>query len=186
MFLGGDLILLIRFGLTVLLLVGLAYGIARLLKFDPIAVLSPKEWRVLAKLMATGFLFFVLILVILRLVLRRTWLAVAAFFVLGIGAYWPAYSSPAVHLIFLSLFSAIFLGVLFRFGFLSIVVFSTVQFLLIGIPISFQVTSWTFGGSATALVLVVGLAIYGLRISLAGRPLFPDELAVSVPVGTKI
>ncbi|MBD3872293.1 MAG: protein kinase, partial [Acidobacteria bacterium] len=122
-------------------------------------------------------LLIVLILVILRLLLRRTWLAVAAAFVLGIGAYWPAYSSPAVYLIFISLSLVVFIGVLFRYGFLSIVVSSAVGALLTGIPITYQVSSWTFGGTVVALALVLGLAIYGLRIALAGRPLFRDELA---------
>ncbi len=122
-------------------------------------------------------LFFVLILVILRVVLRRTWLAVAAFFVLAIGAYWPAYSSPTAYLIFTSLNVAIFVLVLFRYGFLSLVVTNVVWFLLTDFPMTYQVSSWTFGGTVVALALVLGLAIYGLRIALAGRPLFRDELA---------
>jgi len=121
-------------------------------------------------------LFLVLILVILRLALRRTWLAVAALFVLAIGAFWPAYSSPTVYLIFTSLNIAILIGVLFRHGFLSVVVSNAVWFLLTGIPITYQVSSWTFGGTVVALGVVIGLAVYGLRISLAGRPLFQDEL----------
>jgi serine/threonine-protein kinase len=130
-------------------------------------------------------LLIVLILVILRLLLRRTWLAVAVLFVLGIGAYWPAYSSPTVYLIFISLSLVVFIGVLFRYGFLSVVVTSAVGALLTGIPMTFQVSSWTFGGTVAALALVLGLAIYGLRIALAGRPLFRDELAVSAPSGTR-
>jgi hypothetical protein len=130
-------------------------------------------------------LLIVLILVILRLLLRRTWLAVAAAFAIGIGAYWPAYSSPTVYLIFMSLNLGIFILVLFRYGFLSIVVSSVVGALLTGIPITYQVSSWTFGGTVVALALVLGLATYGLRIALAGRPLFRDELAVSVPIGTR-
>ncbi|MDX2436863.1 MAG: protein kinase, partial [Acidobacteriota bacterium] len=125
-------------------------------------------------------LLIVLILVILRLLVRRTWLAVAAAFAIGIGAYWPAYSSPTGYLIFMSLSLGIFILVLFRYGFLSIVVSSAVGALLTGIPITYQVSSWTFGGTVVALALVLGLAIYGLRISLAGRPLFRDEISVSV------
>jgi serine/threonine-protein kinase len=130
-------------------------------------------------------LFYVLILVILRLVLRRTWLAVAAFFVLGIGAFWPAYSSPAVQAIFTLLSGGVFIGVLFRYGFLSVVVSWSVSFLLVCIPITYQVSSWIFGGTVMALAMVFGLAIYGLRIALAGRPLFRDELSVSAPVVTR-
>jgi len=111
---------------------------------------------------------------------------VAAFFVLGIAAYWPAYSSPTAYLIFISLNVAIFILVLFRYGFLSLVLTNTVGFLLSGIPMTYQVSSWTFGGTVVALALVLGLAIYGLRIALAGRPLFRDELAVSTPPGTRL
>jgi len=95
--------------------------------------------------------------------------------VLGIAANWPAYSSPTVHVIFMSLYCAVLLVVFFRHGFLSIVVCNAVWFLLTGIPITYQVSSWTFGGTVVALGVVFGLAVYGLRISLAGRPLFRDE-----------
>jgi len=122
-------------------------------------------------------LFFVLILVILRLVLRRTWLAVAALFLLAIGSFWPAHSNPTVYLIFLVLNFAILTAVFFNYGFLSVVVSTSVWFLLIGNPMTIQVSSWTFGGTLVALGVVLGLAIYGLRISLAGRPLFRDELS---------
>ena len=121
-----------------------------------------------------GSLFFVLILVILRMLLRRTWLAVAAFFLLGIAAYWPVYSSPTGHLIFSSLNVAIVIVILFRYGFLTLVVASTVLSLMVNIPMTYQVSSWTFGGTLVTLGVVFGLAIYGLRIALAGRPLFPD------------
>jgi len=130
-------------------------------------------------------LFFVLILVILRVVLRRTWLAVAAGFAVAIGAYWPAHSSPTVYLILTSLNVAFFVFVLFRYGFLSLVVASTVSALLTGIPMTYQASSWTFGGTAVALALVLGLAIYGLRIALAGRPLFRDELLTETPGHTR-
>jgi serine/threonine-protein kinase len=127
-------------------------------------------------------LFLVLILVILRLLLRRTWLAVAAFFVLGVGAYWPAYSSPAVQALFTLLTGGVFIVVLFRHGFLSVVVSWSVSKLLVYIPITYEVSSWIFGGTLAALAVVLGVAIYGLRTSLAGRPLFKDELSVSAPI----
>lgn len=81
----------------------------------------------------------------------------------------------------MSLIGAIFIGVLCRHGFLSAVMSSAVWFLLLGIPMTFQVSSWTFGGAVVALALVLGLAIYGLRIALAGRPLFRDDLLTEAP-----
>ena len=50
--------------------------------------------------------------------------------------------------------------------------------LLLGIPNTYEVSSWIFGGTLVVLTVVLGLAIYGLRIALAGRPLFRDELSV--------
>ncbi len=44
---------------------------------------------------------------------------------------------------------------------------------------------WIFGGTLVALAMVVGLAIYGLRTALAGRPLFPDEFAAPAPGGAR-
>jgi len=131
-------------------------------------------------------LFFMLILVILRLVLRRTWLAILGFFALGVLAYWQADSSLALLLISMFLNMVVFIGVLFRYGFLSVAVANTVLFFLAGIPISYHPSSWTFGGTVVVLAIVFGLAIFGLRTALAGRPLFPDELAVSAPGGTKL
>ena len=128
-------------------------------------------------------LFYMLILVILRMVLRRTWLTLAVFFVLGIGAYWPAFSSPTVYLIYMSVSTAVLLALVFRGGFLSLVVATSVWFLLIGIPITSQVSSWIFGGTLVVLGMVVGLAIYGLRTALAGRPLFPDEFRAPTSEG---
>jgi hypothetical protein len=130
-------------------------------------------------------LFYVLILVILRMVLRRTWLTLAVFFVLGIAAYWPGFSSPVVYLIYMSVSTTVLLAVLFRSGFLSLVVTTSVWFLLTGMPITTQVSSWIFGSTVVALAIVLGVAIYGLRIALAGRPLFPDELSASASIGAK-
>jgi len=54
-------------------------------------------------------------------------------------------------------------------------------FLLRSFPITYEVSSWTFSGTVVALAVVFGLAIYGLRIALAGQPLFRDELSASEP-----
>jgi hypothetical protein len=76
----------------------------------------------------------------------------------------------------------VFIVVLFRHGFLSVVVSWSVSKLLVYIPITYEVSSWIFGGTFAALAVVLGVAIYGLRTSLAGRPLFKDELSVSAPI----
>ncbi len=44
-------------------------------------------------------------------------------------------------------------------------------------PITLDVSTWYAGTSLFALLTIAGLAVYGLWVSLAGRPLFKDELA---------
>jgi hypothetical protein len=131
-------------------------------------------------------LFPLLMLVILRLALRKTWLAVAVWFVLAIGVFWPAYGSPVTGAILTLMMCAVYVVLLFRFGFLSVAVGVAVWHILKGLPITPDVSSWMFGGTLVALAIVLGLAIYGLRTALAGRPVFRDEFAVATPTGTKV
>jgi hypothetical protein len=70
------------------------------------------------------------------------------------------------------LYAAIYFFVLFRFGFLTTVVASSVSTMLVAIPIVPQPSSWVFSGTLVVLVIAVGVALYGLRTALAGRPVF--------------
>jgi len=44
-------------------------------------------------------------------------------------------------------------------------------------PLTFDPTAWYAGNTILALVVAFGLAIYGFKVSLAGRPAFEDLLA---------
>jgi hypothetical protein len=46
------------------------------------------------------------------------------------------------------------------------------------LPLSFDLFSWHVETTCLALLLVVGVAIYGFRIALAGRPVLQDQLAI--------
>lgn len=122
-------------------------------------------------------LFPVLVLVVLRLILRRTWLACLAFVIIATMAFWPVFSSPIPHLIFAPIVLALFLLLFFRFGFLSVVASGTTAVFLQSMPITYEVSSWYFGVTLTVMALILGLAIYGFRVSLAGKPVFKDEFA---------
>ena len=121
-------------------------------------------------------LFPLLLLVVLRLILRRTWLAVLALVVLVTFAFWPVFSSPIPHLVFLPITMGLFLLLLYRFGFLAVVVCSSTTAFLQDMPITYEVSSWYFGATLVVVALILGVAIYSFRVSLSGKPVFKDEL----------
>jgi hypothetical protein len=66
---------------------------------------------------------------------------------------------------------------LFRFGWVSILVATFVTDLLIGYPLTADIGVW-YGYASTLVVSVcLALTIYGFKVSLAGRPAFRDLLA---------
>jgi len=108
-----------------------------------------------------------------RVFLRRQWLAVAVtavlmtIFVLGeLG------ENFLVSLPFAVAIAALWLIVLIRFGFLALCVFMWIFLLLQSFPITLDFSRWYVGRSMLLVLAVIGLAIYGFRAALAGRPVF--------------
>jgi hypothetical protein len=73
-------------------------------------------------------------------------------------------------------FAALLL-VLFRFGLLSIALGQFLHFLLGGFPLTTNLGTWYSGVTLLTSLRVVGLAVYGFKVSLSGRPAFRDLLA---------
>jgi hypothetical protein len=82
-----------------------------------------------------------------------------------------------VDLLVTGVLGALFLFFLFRFGWLSIAVGLFVLDVLGAFPLTFDPSAWYAGCTVFALVVVFGLAIYGFKVSLGGRPAFEDLLA---------
>ena len=95
-----------------------------------------------------------------------------------------AFREPGNNFFVDALMMAIFLvfvfGVLFRVGLLPFLVMGTVQGLLIELPLSASPTDWYSGITLLVLAIVLGVAVYGFRVALAGRPAFGDELPVDL------
>lgn len=115
------------------------------------------------------FLFFVFF--VLRVLLRRQWLAAAAF----IGLTTLVISGPGSNWIdrpFQAAYAALFAFILLRFGLLALMVAIAIQDVLGNVP-------WTAEPSALnvlALAIVAIVAVYGFRTSLAGRPILRGDL----------
>jgi hypothetical protein len=122
----------------------------------------------------TAVLFF-FILFLLRLVLRKDWIAGTAFAVILALVTNFASATPWVDLPLAALVFAVFAFALLRFGLLAGIVTSAVgQFLALGGVLDFS--AWYAGMAVMPFLLVALLVVYGFRTSLAGRKLFTQEL----------
>jgi serine/threonine-protein kinase len=133
----------------------------------------------------TGSLFdpvFVLLLMFLiRVALRNQWLATGVFIALiaainSNGSAYPWTDVP-VNLVF----AAIYALILMRYGLLVAMVASTLTDFLNGIPRTLDFTLWYANTGMLPLVLTALIAIYGFRIALGGRSVFPTAPAFTSP-----
>ncbi|HUD98942.1 MAG TPA: serine/threonine-protein kinase [Bryobacteraceae bacterium] len=118
--------------------------------------------------------WFVLIF-ILRVVLRRDWLAAAAFVAIYMALNWlgtPA--SPALSALFGGLETALLVFMMVRFGLVALIASSFVYVLWLLFPITSDFSAWYAGTSLFALLSLAVMAALAFRWSLAGRPLFGD------------
>jgi hypothetical protein len=122
----------------------------------------------------TSLMMF-LFLVVVRLLFRRTWIAVAIICLLSISIFPMAYSSFPLHAATLLLYTGTYLFILFRFGFLALVTAASVSTMFATIPFTPDPSSWVFGGSLVAIAIAIAVALYGFRAALAGRPVFSGE-----------
>jgi serine/threonine-protein kinase len=144
-----------------------------------VALGSPSE--ALAELLAiqvnalTHILLLIGGLLLLRFVLRRTWLALAFHGTLYVLVY--ASGFPRGYLT-LAIWICAWYLMFFRFGWTSLVIGTATVQLLTGYPLTINLSAWY----AYATVLVVGfclaLTLYGFKVSLGGRPPFQDLPAI--------
>jgi serine/threonine-protein kinase len=120
-------------------------------------------------------LYFIVALFLLRFLLRKTWLAVGAWWVLSLFVYNVNAGQPMFDWLVFGVWAFLWLFFLFRFGWVTVVVGLFVMDLL-STPLSFDPSVWYWGTSLLAVALVLGLAVYGFRVSLAGQPVFKDVL----------
>ncbi|MBA4122683.1 MAG: serine/threonine protein kinase [Acidobacteria bacterium] len=117
-----------------------------------------------------GLLFLVLLVTIFR----KQWLAMFVFWAIyflinglffASGGHWIFWLAPA-------LIGVINVICIARFGLLATVSFFVFFFLTFHNPITANVSSWYFGNTIFAAVVILGLAIYGFYTSLAGQKIF--------------
>jgi eukaryotic-like serine/threonine-protein kinase len=119
-------------------------------------------------------LVFLFMLVLLRLILRSTVLAMVLWCVLvGSPLSWLDFA----HAAFFGLARALLmLFALLRGGLLSLVVALFVMFSLLEVPLTLDLSAWFAMRALPVLLVVLGLSVYGFKTALAGKPLFGREL----------
>ena len=115
-------------------------------------------------------IFFLLFL--LRLLVRKDWIAAIVIVVLGAVAstggadyFWFTFLAGAI--IWLSIYL-----VLRRFGLLALVVGLVVQNILVTFPMTTHLSRWYASGAIAGMMIIVAIALFALHSGLAGQPLF--------------
>jgi hypothetical protein len=116
------------------------------------------------------------LLLLFRLLLRRTGLAFVAVGLVGTVLFYPDSGSIPGYIVGMSLLIAIFGVVLFRAGLLAVAAMMSVNALLGQLPLTPHPAGWYAGTMLLSLAFIVAPAAYGFWTSQAGRPLFRDEI----------
>jgi hypothetical protein len=111
---------------------------------------------------------FTLLFFLLRVVLRKEWLATGAF-VLIMAVL--TQGGELIATAFGVVWAAAFIFVFLRFGLLALVFGNYFQHFL-EFPLTTDSSAWYAGTSLFLLLVLAALAVYGFRIALAGRPMF--------------
>jgi len=120
----------------------------------------------------------IMMFLILRLLLRRTWAAIAVVTLLVVFMFNPAAGAPPLgFLIGLGLSLTVFWLTFLRLGFLALVISLSWSALYLELPLTPDLSSWHATATLLCLLVTVGVAAFGFRTSLAGRPLLGDELS---------
>jgi len=123
-----------------------------------------------------GTLQFFFLLLGLKVVLRKDWLAAIAFVALfalprGLTSTHVAIELPTEILVY-----AIAVLIVFRFGLIPLAVAIFTINMIANLPLTSDFSAWYFVNSMLALLSAVALAAWGFYHSLGGEPLWKVEM----------
>jgi len=117
---------------------------------------------------------FLFLLTLLRMLLRRPWIAAAAW-CLFLSAPLPG-EDPVMGWVGGLCRALVCLAVLMRGGLLALVTALYVMFALAEVPITLNLSAWYTFQSLPVVVAIVTLAVYGFHTSLGGKPMLGGGL----------
>ena len=134
-------------------------------------------WLELFMSAAGGGLSFLLMWILLRLLLRRWWLAVLVLVLLQLAMFGPGPGPAfAVRAIATAMYAGLLAYALARFGLVTTTVLIFVWTTLGRFPLTANLSAWYASSALLVILSVLALAIYAFHTTLAGRPLWRDEL----------
>ena len=117
-------------------------------------------------------------LLLMRLLLRRTWAAVAialvTLTVTSVAGGVSTYGLPCA--IIFAVVTTLPILILMRFGLLAVTVTTLVQLVMSFVVASFDLSSWYADRALVPTLLLIALFLYGAWAALAGKPIFGDPL----------
>ncbi|HET6372770.1 MAG TPA: serine/threonine-protein kinase, partial [Candidatus Polarisedimenticolia bacterium] len=122
-------------------------------------------------------LFGIMMFLVLRVLLRRTWAAVAAWAALAVVLFNPGSGNPWPYLCSILILFPLFWIVFFRVGLLAVITGLSLSFLLHSLPLTYDPTAWYSGVTLMVILPALGVAVWGYSAVTAGRPIFRDEVA---------
>ncbi|HJP94057.1 MAG TPA: serine/threonine-protein kinase [Pyrinomonadaceae bacterium] len=124
-----------------------------------------------------GFAFLFLLL-LFYIVLRRQWLAAIALFVIALAVEFSAFaaSAPRFYWIASIMISLTITILVARFGLLATMAAQLFFFLSAAYPMTTDFSAWYASSTIFAIVIALGLAVYGFYTSLGGQPVFGERL----------
>ena len=117
----------------------------------------------------TFFLMFVL-----RLALRKEWLAACVLVAIFVADKGLSTSEPWTIPVFVVVY-AVYAVLMLRYGIVPLIVAVFTADCLINAPLTLDFSSWYISTTLVALLVFLGIALYGFRCTLAGKPLFNLE-----------
>ena len=110
-------------------------------------------------------------LLLTRLIVRKTWIAIGIGFVVGLPLVPGGGASLGWELVWVLAALLLAVTVLLRVGLLALLAMAFSD-LLVRVPITLDTHAWYFGNSLVVLLVLGALATYGFLVSLGGRPAF--------------
>ena len=118
---------------------------------------------------------FLVILLLLRIVLRRSWLAIGGFVVVAMVMFDLGAVNPVYDKLFILVIASVFIFFMVRFGLLTVCVGMFLVQLSDSLPAGLDFSVW-YSGQFFVLLLVAGaLLAYGFRYSLAGHSAWAES-----------
>jgi serine/threonine protein kinase len=176
---GGHLLVGVALGIALALCYLLEARYGSFVFFDDQTLISVLDARhmaggILSLLIGTTIvadLFLVFLFVLLRVLLRRQWLAALVFILLS-GVAGLQSSHPVISILFTALILGFFVANLLWFGVLPTLVTGFVGILLRDFVLTTDLSAWYAGTTVAAVAIVLALTAYAFHTAVAGRPLF--------------